>query len=158
MLKGMEKGKMVPRGSANRYARNISGDKSKGLASGWWEMPLLRGLWGRGSILILERQGGIANIILKIGYKFFYIIWKMFYIFSTYNQRITISFFSITMYDIMSQFNCFLDFFAGRKSNFKCCVIDLRNGIEIMIYDILHKMFSYLFNIVFIKIMRPIME
>ena len=34
MLKGMEKGKMVPRGSANRYARNISGDKSKGLASG----------------------------------------------------------------------------------------------------------------------------
>lgn len=31
MLKGMEKGKMVPRGSANRYARNISGDKSKGL-------------------------------------------------------------------------------------------------------------------------------
>ena len=25
MLKGMEKGKMVPRGSANRYARNIFG-------------------------------------------------------------------------------------------------------------------------------------
>lgn len=31
MLKGMEKGRMMPRGSANRYARNISGDKSKGL-------------------------------------------------------------------------------------------------------------------------------
>ena len=34
ILKGMEKSRMVPRGSANRYARNISGDKSKGLASG----------------------------------------------------------------------------------------------------------------------------
>lgn len=34
MLKGMEKGRLVPRGSSNRYARDISGDKSKGLASG----------------------------------------------------------------------------------------------------------------------------
>lgn len=34
MLKSMEKGRLVPRGSANRYARNVSGDKSKGLASG----------------------------------------------------------------------------------------------------------------------------
>lgn len=34
MLKGMEKGRMIPRGSTNRYARNISDDKSKGLASG----------------------------------------------------------------------------------------------------------------------------
>ncbi len=34
MLKGMEKGRMMPRGSANRYARKVSGDKSKALASG----------------------------------------------------------------------------------------------------------------------------
>ncbi len=34
MLKGMEKGRLVPRGSANRYAHNISGDKSRGLAAG----------------------------------------------------------------------------------------------------------------------------
>lgn len=34
MLKGMEKGRMIPRGSTNRYARKVSGDKSKGLASG----------------------------------------------------------------------------------------------------------------------------
>lgn len=34
MLKGMEKGRMVPRGSANRYARKVSGDKSRGLAAG----------------------------------------------------------------------------------------------------------------------------
>lgn len=34
MLKGLEKGRLVPRGSSNRYARKVSGDKSKGLASG----------------------------------------------------------------------------------------------------------------------------